>query len=137
MQRWRIETLPACSSYRTWGYDMAFATGKFSYGLCDYCGQRYKYNTLRKNWRGFLVCPDDYEPKEPQLKPLRYRGDAIALRDPRPDRIEPVSVYVGAPGFTAFQSYGSVQGGTNMQPYVQDQALIAQGVVGSVTVSIT
>ncbi len=91
----------------------------------------------RKNWRGFMVCPDDYEPKEPQLEPLRYRGDAIALRDPRPDRIEPVSVFVGAPGFTAFQSYGSVQGGTNMQPYVQDQALIAQGVVGSVTVSIS
>ena len=32
---------------------MAFATGKFSFGLCDYCGQRYSYNTLRKNWRGF------------------------------------------------------------------------------------
>jgi hypothetical protein len=45
---------------------MAFATGIYSYGLCDYCGQRYKYNNLRKNWRGFMVCPDDYEPKEPQ-----------------------------------------------------------------------
>jgi len=116
---------------------MAYASGKFSYGLCDYCGQRYPYNTLRKNWKGFKVCPEDYEPKEPQLEPLRYRGDAIALQEPRPDRIEPVSVFVSAPGFTAFQSYGSVQGGTNMQPYVQDQALIAQGVVGSVTVSIT
>jgi hypothetical protein len=71
---------------------MAYATGKFSYGLCDYCGQRYPYNTLRKNWKGFKVCPDDYEPKEPQLEPLRYRGDAIALQEPRPDRIEPVSV---------------------------------------------
>jgi len=89
---------------------MAFATGIYSYGLCDYCGQRYKYNNLRKNWRGFMVCPDDYEP---------------------------VSVFVGAPGFTAFQSFGSVRGGTNMQPYIQDQALIAQGVVGKVTVSIT
>jgi hypothetical protein len=26
---WKIETPPACSSCRTWGYDMAFATGKF------------------------------------------------------------------------------------------------------------
>ena len=116
---------------------MAFATGKFSYGLCDYCGQRYRYNDLRKNWRGFKVCPDDYEPKEPQLEPLRCKGDAIALRGPRPDRIEPVAVFVGAPGFTAFQSYGSVQGTADMRPYVQDQALIAQGVVGSVTVSTT
>ena len=58
---------------------MAYATGKYSYGLCDYCGQRYPYNVLRKNWRGFKVCPEDYEPKEPQLDPLKYRGDAIAL----------------------------------------------------------
>jgi len=79
---------------------MAYATGKFSYGLCDYCGQRYDYNVLRKNWRGFKVCPDDYEPKAPQLEPLKYKGDAIALYEPRPDRIEPVSVFVGAPGFT-------------------------------------
>ena len=87
---------------------MAFATGKFSFGLCDYCGQRYSYNTLRKNWRGFMVCPDDYEPKEPQLYPLKYRGDAIALKDPRVDRIEPVTIYLGTPGFSApFQSIGS------------------------------
>ncbi len=114
---------------------MAFATGKYSLALCDYCGQRYPYNVLRKNWEGFMVCPDDYEPKEPQLEPLRYRGDAIALKDPRPDRIEPVSVFVGAPGFTAFQSYGSARGTNDMRPYVVGQALIAQGVVGSVTVT--
>jgi hypothetical protein len=116
---------------------MAYASGKFSYGLCDYCGQRYPYNTLRKNWKGFKVCPEDYEPKEPQLEPLRYRGDAIALQEPRPDRIEPVSVYVGAPGFTAFQSYGSVLGTANMRPYVEGQALIAQGVVGSVRIVVS
>lgn len=84
-----------------------------------------------------MVCPDDYEPKEPQLEPLRYRGDAIALRDPRPDRIEPVSVYVGAPGFTAFQSYGSVQNTGDMRPYVLGQALITTAFVGSVTVATT
>jgi hypothetical protein len=69
---------------------MAHATGKYSYALCDYCGQRYPYQTLKKNWKGFMVCPEDYEPKEPQLTPLKYRGDAIALQDPRPDRAEPL-----------------------------------------------
>jgi hypothetical protein len=69
---------------------MAHATGKYSYALCDYCGQRYPYQTLKKNWKGFMVCPEDYEPKEPQLTPLKYRGDAIALQDPRPDRTEPL-----------------------------------------------
>jgi hypothetical protein len=116
---------------------VSYATGKFSFGLCDYCGQRYPYNVLRKNWKGFKVCPDDYEPKEPQLEPLRFRGDAIALYEPRPDRIEPVSVFVGAPGFTAFQSIGSANGGTNMQPLPQGQALIAKGSVGEVTVITT
>jgi hypothetical protein len=116
---------------------MAFATGKFSYGLCDYCGQRYAYNVLRKNWRGFMVCPEDYEPKEPQLEPLKYRGDSIALRDPRPDRIEPMSVFVGAPGFTAFQSLGSANGGTNMQPYPSANDVVGISSVGKVTVVTT
>lgn len=116
---------------------MAFATGKFSYGLCDYCGQRSAYNDLRKNWRGFMVCAEDYEPKEPQLEPLKYRGDSIALRDPRPDRIEPMSVFVGAPGFTAFQSLGSANGGTNMQPYPPAKAIVGVSSVGKVTVVTT
>ena len=116
---------------------MSFATGKFSYGLCDYCGQRYSYNVLRKNWRGFMVCPEDYEPKEPQLEPLKYRGDSIALRDPRPDRIEPMSVFVGAPGFTAFQSLGSANGGTNMQPYPSASDIVGISSVGKVTVVTT
>lgn len=113
---------------------MPFATGKFSFGLCDYCGQRYPFNTLRKNWRGFKVCPDDYEPKEPQLEPLKYRGDAIALLGPRPDRIEPVTVYVGAPADSAFQSLGSANGGTNMQPYPELQNPALQGGIGKVLV---
>ena len=116
---------------------MAYATGKFSYGLCDYCGQRYPYNVLRKNWRGFMVCPEDYEPKEPQLDPLKYRGDAIALRDPRPDRIEPVVVYVGLPGDAAFQSIGSANNGTNMQPYPEQRPVQGVGSIGTVTIVIS
>ena len=113
---------------------MAFAKGKYSYGLCDYCGQRYPYNVLQKNWRGFKVCPEDYEPKEPQLEPLKFSGDAIALYEPRPDRVEPVTVYVGSPGDSAFQSLGSANGGTNMQPYPEQGDVFGVGGVGTVTV---
>ena len=116
---------------------MAYATGKFAYGLCDYCGQRYPYNTLRKNWRGFKVCPEDYAPKEPQLEPLKFKGDAVALYEPRPDRIEPVDVYVGAPADSAFQSLGSANGGTNMQPYPETTDVVGQASVGKVTVVTT
>jgi len=114
---------------------VAFATGKFSFGLCDYCGQRYPYNTLRKNWRGFKVCPEDYEPKEPQLEPLKYRGDAIALLGPRPDRIEPVTVYVGQPGYTYFQSVGSANNVINMRPYPDQDSPHGVGGVGNVFVA--
>lgn len=113
---------------------MAYATGKFSFGLCDYCGQRYPYNVLRKNWRGFKVCPEDYEPKEPQLEPLKYKGDAIALLEPRPDRLEPVDVYVGQPGYTYFQSIGSANNTINMTPYPGQTSVQGVGGVGTVTV---
>jgi len=115
---------------------MAFATGKFSFGLCDYCGQRYPYKILRKNWRGFKVCPSDYEPKEPQLEPLRYRGDAIALLEPRPDRKEPLSIYLPAPADSAFQSIGSANNTVNMAPYPEDQAMMMQMSLGKVTVVV-
>jgi hypothetical protein len=113
---------------------VAYAKGKQAWGLCDYCGQRFKLNDLKKNWRGFKVCNTDYEPKEPQLEPLRYRGDAVALYEPRPDRIEPMVVYVGSPGDSAFQSIGSASGGTNMQPYPPQGEVLGVGKIGKVTV---
>jgi hypothetical protein len=114
---------------------VSYATGKYAWGLCDYCGQRFKLNNLKKNWRGFKVCEADYEPKEPQLDPLRYRGDAVALFEPRPDRIEPMDVFLGVPGDSAFQSLGSANGGTNMQPYPQETAVVGVAKVGKVTVT--
>mgnify|MGYP003656303487 CR=1 FL=1 len=116
---------------------MAFASGKFSYALCDYCGQRYPYTVLRKNWRGFMVCPDDYEVKAAQLKPLNFKGDAIALQNPRPDRIEPVVVYLGVPADSAFNSIGSASGTNDMRPYPQQSAVIGVGSVGNVSIVIS
>jgi hypothetical protein len=120
---------------------MTAATGKFSIALCDYCGQRYRYHVLRKNWKGFMVCPEDYEPKEPQLYPLYYHGDAIALKDPRPDRVEPVAIFLGTPGFSApFQNRGSVfstSNQTDMRPFPPQTFVVGQGEVGQVTVAIT
>jgi hypothetical protein len=113
---------------------VAYATGKYALGLCDYCGQRYKLNELKKNWRGFKVCPDDYEPKEPQLEPLKFKGDAIALFEPRPDRVEPMDVFVAAPGDSAFQSIGSANNRVDMRPDPISPVLSAKGLVGKVTV---
>lgn len=107
---------------------MAYASGKFALGVCDYCGQSFKLGDLQKNWLGFKVCPQDYEPKEPQLEPLKYKGDAIALFEPRPDRTEPMQVYVGIVGDMAFSSVG-------MQPAPVGKPISALGQVGKVTVT--
>jgi hypothetical protein len=109
---------------------VAFATGKYAYGICDYCGQQYKLHDLRKNWKGFMVCPSDYEPKEPQLFPLNYRADAIALEDPRPARREPLVVYVGLSAPAAYQSVG-------MQPAPAPKPVQGVGQIGTVTVAIS
>ena len=110
---------------------MAYANGKFAVAICDYCGFQFPYKTLRKNWKGFMVCPEDFEPKSPQIEPLNYRGDAIALRDPRTDRIEPVVVFLGLPG----ANYTS--GTTNMQPFPIQRPVEGVGSVGTVTILVS
>ncbi len=107
---------------------MAFASGKYALAICDRCGFQYPYVALRKEWTGFKTCPECYEPKHPQLEPKRNVGDRIALREPRPDRIEPLDVYVFAPGDSAFQSVG-------MEPAPIAENFSAQGQIGSVTIS--
>ena len=39
---------------------------------------------MRKRWDGLLVCPEDFEPRHPQLS-LRVRGDKQSVPMPRPD----------------------------------------------------
>lgn len=72
-----------------------FAVGKHAYGISDRSGFRYPLHKMRKEWNGLLVGYDEWEAKHPQLEPRRNITDAQALRDPRPDRNEPLSVYVG------------------------------------------
>lgn len=88
-----------------------------------------------------MVCPDDYEPKEPQLYPLKYRGDAIALKDPRVDRVEPTTVFLGTPGVSApFQSIGSgfsTINRTDMQPFPAQGFVQGVGGVGNVTIVVS
>lgn len=74
-----------------------FSTGKNAFGISDRSGFRYKLNEMRKEWTGMLVGPDEYEPKHPQLEPIKKVVDPQALKDPRPDRIEPTTVPVGVP----------------------------------------
>ena len=74
-----------------------FATGKYAIGISDRSGFRYPLNKMRKEWNGLLVGRDEWEPKQPQLFPRRQISDPEAVRDARPDRKEPLEVFVGVP----------------------------------------
>jgi|TARA_R100001510_G_scaffold34570_1_gene31062 hypothetical protein len=76
-----------------------FATGKDAYGISDRSGFRYRLREMRTEWNGFKVGPDEYEPKHPQLEPIKHFPDAEALRDPRPDTNNIISVDVKFPTF--------------------------------------
>jgi hypothetical protein len=73
---------------------MAYASGKNAYGISDRSGFRYKLNEMKREWTGALVGPDEYEPKHPQLRPPKAGPDPQALRNPRPDRTEPLKVFL-------------------------------------------
>ena len=85
-----------------------FASGKYALAICDRCGQQYKFLQLKKEWNGLQVCPECYESKHPQLEPKDDSADAQALPFTRPARLEPVTVFVGAPGDSAFESSGMI-----------------------------
>ena len=76
---------------------MAFALGKYSYGICDRCGFRYPYLDLREEWNKLKVCPECYEPKARQLEPSQTGADAEALFQPRPDVPETDDVTISFP----------------------------------------
>ena len=98
-----------------------FAVGKNAYGISDRSGFRYKLNEMQREWNGLLVGKDEWEEKQPQLEPRRSITDPQALRNPRPDRIEPLDIPVAVPQVE----------GPSFRP------LLANGQVGSVTVTFS
>ena len=107
-----------------------YASGKFAIALCDQCGQRFKLNALIKDWKGFKVCRECYEPKHPQLEPKRTINEPIALYQPRPESRMAVAVYVGWNADTTFASVG-------MQPMAPAKQVYAGAMLSPVTVEIT
>lgn len=34
--------------------------------VCFECGHKRKASTMKKNWQGYWVCPEHWEPRQPQ-----------------------------------------------------------------------
>ena len=68
-----------------------FASGRHSIAECDRCGQRFKLKqlkslTIKTKKVNILVCPECWEPDQPQLQLGMYPvNDPQAIRNPRPD----------------------------------------------------
>ena len=71
-----------------------YATGKYAKAISDRSGLEFPYKEMVREWNGSLVHVSEFEPKQPQLEPKPMNGDAISLRNIRPDRIENAVPYL-------------------------------------------
>jgi hypothetical protein len=81
---------------------------------------------MRKEWNGLLVGKDEWEPKHPQLEPLRAPADPEALRNPRPEQDLPEERNI--------QWSWNPVGGPPTSSFNPPNNLEANGFVGTVTV---
>ena len=65
-----------------------FASGKYSFGISDRSGMRYRIRDMKLEWNGSLVGPDEFERKHPQLGPFQVPVDGQAVKNARPARTE-------------------------------------------------
>jgi len=125
-----------------------FASGKYAIAECDRCGQRYKLKELKKitiktKQVNIKVCPECWEPDQPQLQLGMYPvNDPQAVREPRPDN----SYYQSgldvegdpAGGSRVFQWGWAPVGGSRFDDNgLTPNDLILNVEVGTVTVTIT
>jgi hypothetical protein len=139
-----------------------YASAKNSIAQCDRCGFRFKLKQLKrlviktKNVN-ILVCPECWEPDQPQLSLGLYPvNDPQAIRDPRPDSpsyyqsglnglqiteqtgpgVDSTGVPMGGSRIIQW-GWNPVGGASFFDAALTPNYLVATGVVASVTVTTT
>ena len=123
-----------------------FASGKNAIAECDRCSFRFKLTRLRKEviktkTYNLLVCPQCWDPDQPQLQLGMYPvDDPQGLRDPRRDNSYQVSGLL-ADGFLGggsrvFQWGWNPVGGARDNGLTPND-LVLRGQIGTVTVVTT
>ena len=95
---------------------MAHATGKYATAISDRSGREFPYKEMIKEWNGSFVHQSEFEEKHPQLERSRHTSDAQSLKNVRPSRKEPMTVFVGGQGF--FDHNDTMQVEKNKSPIV-------------------
>jgi hypothetical protein len=125
-----------------------FASGKYAIAECDRCGQRYMLKELKKltiktKTVNIKVCPECWEPDQPQLQLGMYPvEDAQALREPRTDTSYQVSGLLAdgesGGGSRIFQwGWNPVGGASSFDAALTPNNLNLVVQLGTVTVSVT
>jgi hypothetical protein len=108
---------------------MAHASGKYAKAISDRSGLEFSYNEMVKEWNGSLVHKSEFEAKHPQLERQKHRPDAQSLKDARPARVEPLTVFVGGAGFFDYDD--------SMKPASNNKKPLVVSSIGTVSVSIS
>jgi len=86
-----------------------YATGKYAKAISDRSGLEFPFIEMVREWNGSFVHVSEFESKQPQLEPKPMNGDAISLRNVRPDRIESAVPYsIPENGFETYQAGSGV-----------------------------
>ena len=113
---------------------MGKAVGKHAFGICDRTGFRYPVKELVFEFSngkrtGLRVGKDVADKDHPQNFVGRIKtDDPQSIKDARPDRLEPMTVFVGGAGFFEYNN--------SMQKSTKDSPVVGL-TVGNVTVSIS
>ena len=125
-----------------------FASGSRSIAMCDRCGFQFKLTNLRKEivkTKTFntLVCPDCFDPDQPQLQLGMYPvDDPQAVRNPRRDTTY-IEAGVNTQGFTTGGSrdiqwgWNPVGGSRFFDDALTPNDLVLTLEVGTVQVTVT
>ena len=121
-----------------------FSSGKHAIAECDRCGWRYKLTQLKKlviktKNVNILVCPECWEPDQPQLQLGLYPvNDPQAVKNPRPDTSYYAPGNNGAGGSRVIQwGWNPVGGARGVDAGLTPNNLVAQGQVGNVVIVIS
>lgn len=123
-----------------------FASGKHAIAECDRCGQQFKltqlkYEVIKTKLYKLKVCPECWDPDQPQLQLGMYPvDDPQALREPRPDTTY-VTSGLDALGYPAGGSrdiqwgWNPVGGASGFDAVLTPNYLVATTSVGTVTIT--
>ena len=78
--------------------------------ICDMCGRRFKASEVRKNWKGLMVCPDDWEPRH-VLDFFRLPGEKIDVPFARGESALKFGRSTDAEDFTTGPTFEDTTGG--------------------------